>query len=275
MRATVVLLLLAAHAAAGEPPEIALARAKQSYARGEFPQVVRALEPLLYPAVQVNADDELVAHKLLGLCYFFQNDLARAEREFTTLLQLNGEFALDPAFDPPPAIALLDAIRVRNRAQLEEIARQKQRDQEEHARVEEARRRAEEERIRRSQKPVIVERELHRLAIAFVPFGAGQVQNHQTTKAWLLGASQLALALSSLGLWSYLEIKYQNGQRPVPASESRTANAVSTAAIVTGALFWVDVAAGIVDALFHFRRTVTLTPSMLEGGSGLVLTGAF
>lgn len=123
-------------------------------------------------------------------------------------------------------------------------------------------------------------------AVNLLPFGTGQFARGDTTTGYALLTSQLALGISSLTLWSYLEVTYRGGAKYVPDREADRAQAISTASIVLGALFWADVAGGIIDALVRSRssrgsRAVRAhldplpTAFGLPGGGGLAVQGVF
>ena len=293
MRALVIATtLFAAHAASANPtggtateallesPDAVLSRAQQSYARSDYDGTIAALKPLLYPTVRIGADDEVRARRELAMSYYFQRDVNLAEEEFTTLLQLNPNFALDPIEDPPKALEFLETIRQRNRQKLDEMAEQRRREETERQQEHERLRRESEEAARRSLKPLIIERtiEQHHLPLAFVPFGVGQLQNVDHAKAWLFLSTEAALGAASLGLWTWYYFNHTSNPivRWVPA--------------MIGTAFWIDALAGIVDALANFKAQVVVdvapvpppprsgvgvAPFVAPGGGGLTLQGVF
>ncbi|MSP63564.1 MAG: hypothetical protein EXR72_25115 [Myxococcales bacterium] len=236
-----------------EAPDVLFARGRQAYVRSDYDAAIRALRGVLYPTVQVSSDEEIEAHKLLALSYFFQRDVREAENEFSTLLQLDGGFSLDRVYDPPKAVAFLEDLRRRNREKLEEMAEQKRRERAEQA---ERRRREEEERIRLSMKPVVIERtiEKHHRFLCFVPFGVGQLQNGHPRKFYFFLTSQLALGLGSAALFTATQINYPKGT--YPADQETVALSLRYTTIGLGALFWADVLIGVIDALVHYRPVV-------------------
>lgn len=302
-----ILLALAAEAAAAptppttasvdtlhDSPSLRLARGRQSYAHNDWAGCEREIEATLYPTVQLSADDELKARRVLALCYLLGDESAKAEQEFNALLQLDESFKLDERTDPARALLFLDELKRKNQKTIDE-QREAKRREELTRQAEEARKRkeaedrwraAEEARLRELYKPV----ERHYFALNFVPLGAGQFQNGDRKKAWLFLSTEVAFGAASLAMWGYLLIKYQNGGVPVPAGEAKTANSISNAAIGVGTLFWADVVVGIVDALIHYQPgVVAVTPAgpaapkpkvfaapfVAPGGGGLSLKGAF
>lgn len=273
---------------ASAAPEEELARGKQAYARGNYALTIQTIRPLLYPEALLAGQEELTAHKLLALSYFFERNVDLAEEEFTALLQLKEDFVLDPLFDPTTAVQFLERIRRQNQVKLEEIADKKKREEAARQREEELRRREEAERACRNAKPAIVERhvERHYYALNFVPFGVGQMQNGQPRKAWAFFSTELILGAASVALWATLYFGYAG--RALPQDEKRIADGLNYGQVILGGLFWLDVAIGIIDAMVHYRpskiTTVTtpasairprVSPFAVTGGGGLFLRGAF
>ena len=233
-----------------DAPETVLARARQAYGRGDYALAVSLVQPLLAPPVQVGADDETDAHKLLALCYFFLRDLPKVEDEFNTLLQLDSNFHLDGVIDPPGAVALLSQLRDRNQLKLHEITEQRLREKLE----EERRRRAEaERRVREAARPEVIERTIRHNTrlVALLPFGVGQFQNGHPTRGGLFFASQLLLGAGSVAMYSAVRLRWPNSYFRPP--EKALAQTLQISAVVLGALFWADVVVGIIEALASFR----------------------
>ena len=305
------ILLIAVPASARQPPvpggraaaagatsssdnaEERLARARQAYLNNDFPATITLARDLLYPEVRLRKEEDvLAARRLLALAYFLDQDRVSAQREFTALLAVQPDFALDPVLDPPQAMAFLEGLKASERQRLDDIERRR-RDEAEAAegrrRDEEARRLHEmEERLRRELKPVTIVR--HNRWLNLVPLGFGQFQNGQRGKGAALLASQVALGVTSVSLWSTLQFKYDFGRRLVPLEERTSAQVMQYTHVIVGAAFWSSVAFGIIDGFLNYRpdeildepapsptrpRT-TLAPYVLPGGgAGLSLQGAF
>jgi len=109
-----------------EAPEDRLARARQSFLNNDFPATVQTLRGLVYPEVLLHSEEDVRAvHRMLALSYYLSRNEDAAEREFTILLALRPDFALDPVLDPPQAIAFLERLRARQRQRLDEIERRR------------------------------------------------------------------------------------------------------------------------------------------------------
>src|SRR5436190_10638302 len=85
---------------ASESPEVRLARANQFYLNSDFRATIVTTRDLLYPEVKLRREEDVVAaHRLLALAYFLSRAEEASEREFTVLLSLQPDFALDPVLD--------------------------------------------------------------------------------------------------------------------------------------------------------------------------------
>lgn len=255
-------LTLAPWAALAGPTD-SLRAGQRAYARGRYKQVVKLVRPLLHPTIRLaNQAQVLNAHRLLALSYLFLKDRAAAEKQLMALLSLQPEFQLDPVVDPVAAVQFLDEIKRRN-AQRIAMIKERERLEREKRLAEDRRRKLEQKRLalERLMKQPTVERLVERrfLWLNFVPFGAGQFQNGHRTKGYVLLSSQATLAAASLGLALGLRVAYPDGK--VPADQWDTAQGLSAAQVITGALFLAVATYGVVDALVYYEPvTVTLRP---------------
>jgi hypothetical protein len=250
----------AARATPSQNPQSALTEGRVAYERGDYAVAIRTLKPLLYPTIELGTEESVVeAHRLLALSYFLMRKESQAEEEATSLLALRPNFELDPVVDPPLAVAFFQGVRKKQDERLQEI-RRRQLEERERARKEEERQRAE---SRKKAERVYVDREIerHSRLIAFIPFGAGQLQNGQPRKA--IGFLTTELLLGALSLSAYLAIdqRYQTfnpatGKRIFPASETTTARALEGLQLSSGIAFWAVLAWGIVDANVLYRPQV-------------------
>lgn len=258
--AGLALILCAAHAvpAAANPglaPQEALEQGRVAYERGDYPQVVQTVHPLLYPRAELGTEDSILrAHRLLALSYLFMKKDKAAEEEVSAILALRPSYELDKYVDPPVAVAFFDGVRRRQEERLREI-RERQRQEEERRRREEERRREE----ARARARVFVETTVQHNSrlIAALPFGIGQLQNGQPRKAIAFAVSEGVLGLASLSLWIGVRERFPGGHvelDPAHNVDGRPlAQGLSAAQLVTGALFWGVVAWGIIDAQVLFK----------------------
>jgi hypothetical protein len=239
----------------------ALERGHNAYDRGDYGRAIDTLHPLLYPSIELATEDDVVlAHRLLALSYFFVDKPKEAEQEVTSLLALRPNYALDPIVDPPVAVRFFDDVRQRQSERLRAI------ESREHDEVERARKEAERRQAAQHAQAerVYVDRvvEQHSRFIALLPFGAGQIQNGQTTKAILFGTSETLLAATSLGTWGELTFSSRfpfnpaTGRREFTKSDATLAQALTGLQLASGAAFYAIALWGIIDAQVLFKREV-------------------
>jgi hypothetical protein len=263
-------------------PESLLEFGRVEYERGDYSAAVHTLVPLLYPSVALGSEDAVVeAHRLLALSYLLQKKELEAEEEATSLFALRPSFRLDPIVDPPMAVSFFETVRTRQSARLTELHAREVKDAEARAKETERKRRASAERI-------IIERtiEHHSRLLATVPFGVGQFQNGQMTKAALFLSGELVFGAASLAGYLALQEKFpvdgSSNHRFVPAGQESTAHALLGLQLGAGIAFWATLAWGLIDAHVLFRREVVKTRELTQppkgvtiGPGGLGLQGAF
>ena len=263
MRACALVVVLAvglpALASPSRNAKDALDQGRTAYDRGDYGRAIDTINPLLYPSIELGTEDEVVsAHKLLALSYFFVNKSKEAEQEVTSLLALRPNYQLDPIVDPPVAVRFFEDVRRRQGDRINTL-KKRELEETERAQKEEERRLAE---VRAKAQRIYLDRtvERHSRIIALLPFGAGQAQNGQTTKAILFGVGEGVFAATSLAAYYSLEYRYPidstTGHRVFPASEQSTATTLLTLQLVAGAAFWATLAWGILDAQLLFKREV-------------------
>lgn len=242
-----------------QTPEQKLERARLAYLRGDYAAVVSLLRPLLYPQTLFSAEEHvLLAHKLLAISSYFEHDEVAAEQEFNMLLSLRPDFTLDPVVDPLQAVAFLDEIRRRNTDRLQEVRRRQE--------EEDLRRRAEAEELRRAAealaakntRQIYIERVIHKRfsALDLMPFGVPQLAARRRRVGLLLLSGEALLGGGSLATWVTTRLRYPNGI--VPTGDVKTSEALTATYLATGALFWSLVAGGLIDSLWNARTVVEL-----------------
>lgn len=255
---------------AGEPrsAENLLADGRLEYERGDYDAAVHTLVPLLYPSVTLPSEDAVVeAHRLLALSYLLQKKEVEAEQEATSLFLLRPTFQLDPIVDPPMAVSFFENVRKQHADKIVELR--------ERAKKDAAARAIEAERVKREHaERVYIERtvEHHSRLIATVPFGVGQLQNGQTTKAALFASGEILFGALSLGGYLALEQKYPvdpgTNKRYFPTGEENTARALIGLQLGAGIAFWATLAWGLIDAHVLFRREVVKTRELAQPPRG-------
>jgi hypothetical protein len=109
-------------------------------------------------------------------------------------------------------------------------------------------------------------------SVNFVPFGAGQFQNDDASKGTAFAIAEGATAATSIGIWLYLDEHYRGREDEVPIADVSRVQTLERVEIGTGIAFFTLYSLGVVDALFHFRRSVRVAPIVLPGGGGAALS---
>jgi tetratricopeptide (TPR) repeat protein len=245
---TLVILGLAWGTGAAQPaPTQSLARARAEFERGEYQRVIETLSPQLYPHALLREEDDLEeAHYLLGVAYYYlaRRDLAR--QEFTALLFLDPSRSLDPATESPEVYGFFEGVKSELRGKLEEIRKQKERD-------EEARRLPQRERV--------IERTVHEISpwSNFVPFGYGQFRNGQAAKGVFFLVTQTLLGGTSVSLFSWQAVNYGIPSYYPPGTDLDQLRRFQTIQVVTGGLFLVTYIWQVIDAFSNQPERITTT----------------
>lgn len=286
--AALLVLLLGGTAAHADSVSERLDRGASEFAYKNFANAAEILEKLLYPTVQLTAEDDIVrAREMLGLSYFYLGKEDKARHEFTALLYLRPAHRLDPFLIPPPAVAFFD--RIRNdpamKARLEKIEKERQ------AAL-----------AKKNKKPprtlvrkIYLERDRvsHSRMIAFLPFGLGQFQNGQTVKGILL-ATGGGLSLTANIVCYSLLVALTNENGNYAAGDVDLARGLRIGQYVSLGLFAASWIYGAIDANIYFepltsapyhkareeqqlveQKTSSLLPLGLPGGAGLSFQGRF
>lgn len=229
---------LGIRAAAATPAED-LERARQTFRAGDFQTAAPLLNFLLYPTPRLaRSDDLLEAHVLLGACAFETGDRGIARREFEQALYLSADSSLDPNLFSADAVRFFEDIRTA-------LDERKRRNAEKRALAEER------ERLLRYRESLIVY-EVRPFYVNFVPFGAGQFQNGDTTKGLLFATAQALTFAASAGIWTYLVSQYGYNGR-IPPEDAEQVRLLQQLQIGTGAAFWAIYSGGVVDSLLHYK----------------------
>jgi hypothetical protein len=169
MIARVVLLLcLATSLAIAQPggPADSLRAANDAASSGDWQRVDALVRPLL--AQQLDRADLAEAHRLAGIAALYAEPPRKdiAEEHFVTYLRLDYDGHLDPALYPPEVVGFFNDVRARHAAELK-AARPKKR----------------------------------YFALNLVP-AAGQFQNGERTKGWIIGGLFVSTAIANITTWA-------------------------------------------------------------------------
>jgi hypothetical protein len=194
-------------------PDQRLRRGKSQFDYGDCTQTIDLLAPLAVPGSLADPKDQVSVHWMLGVCYALVQKPTEAAREFSSLLVLDPDYAIDAMLTPPAAVEVFERQRAQMNAQLEEIRS--------------AREQAKRTR-RDAERGVLVERELVvrevPLAAVFLPFGLAQVANGETGWAILFGATQGAFLATNVSAY-WVNFGYKAGG--IPTAEERTAHTIA------------------------------------------------
>jgi hypothetical protein len=224
-------------------PTEKLKEARDLFRARDFDKAYDKLTGLLYPKLQLALPSDLVeAHLLLGVCMVETGRPGEAKDEFKEVLRLEPGKLLDSALFSRNAIRIFDETK----SEVEDERRRL----EEQRHIEEMSR-AQQEYLK-SLRPI----EIHQYWMNFVPFGAGQFQDHRIARGLAFATGQgVTLALSG-GVWLYLVGKYGIVSDRVAPQDVNTVRDLQAIEIVSGGAFFVLYGLGVVDSLLHYKSRV-------------------
>jgi len=276
--------------------------AKNAYEAGEYEEAVLRFEEMFEAGLN-NPALVLECHKLLAVSHLFVGDNEAAERHFAKLLTISPNYVLDPMMLPIAVIDFFTDVKRKNQEKLDALARARAAEEKRRIALEEARRKAEIERLTRN---IYMERasEKNSLLVAFVPFGAGQFQNGHILKGALFLSGELLLTAGAVTTYFLHENLRKQANDPFDSPEERESaeqlekgyRVVNQASIVGLSVL---VVTGVIDALYNFeaetvswkrvpenqvprdlrrgrtKSETTLLPRIGEGMVGLEVVGRF
>ena len=252
----------AVQASPSAAPALQLDRGRESFKRGDWQSAIEVINVLLYPELQLARKEQVVeAHILLGAAYYQTGNRERAREEFQRALQIEPEQSIGTRLYSDGASRLFDETKTDLR-----IAKERE---DEKARI--AQRLKEIEDYKKS----LIVYETHPYYVNFVPFGAGQFQNHQRGKGIFFAATQGVTGAASAGIFLYLASKYGLVSSSVPLDEGPGVRRLQEIEIATGVAFLGFYAWSVVDALLNYKsrqrvegEDSLLPPGMLDRGGG-------
>ena len=291
-----LLLILACAATAGADTVFErFDRGKAEFEHKNFGNAIDILKGLLYPAVQLTKEDDIVkAREMLGLAYFYTGEEAKAKEEFTQLLYLRPRHRLDPFLVPPPAVAFFDQIW--NDPAMKEKLEKIEKERKEKERIEAEK--------KKEKPPKTVVRRVYLQSqekyysrfLTFLPFGVGQFQNGHNVKGILLASGGGLALITNITCYSLLYSLRK--QDPVTKQygyeDTKLAEALEITQYVSLGVFLATWVYGVVDASIYFEPVVTtpykktkeerqeldgeptsLLPTAFPGGVGLTFSTRF
>lgn len=281
--ALVALVLIDGRAAAADPSKEFI-EARTVFRSGEYQRAALLFASLLYPNNKLDDHQERVdAHLMLAVAKFEIGQQQNADEEFKEAVELDPQLRIGTYGFSEAATDHFE---------------KKKRDYDEKAReIEEKFRRARE--LEQQKKAVnrIRIKENRNYFLNLVPFGVGQFQNGERTKAVFFATSQFVTGALSIGLYSYLTSRYPDGK--VPGDEVDNARRIQIFQIGAGVTFLGLVGWGVVDAFRNYedklrpltpeekeqylrelereqrRSALRLTPTLTPDGAGAALTWEF
>lgn len=263
-------LVLAVLAMVGPSEEFQ--RGRTAFLRGEYERAITTIQPLLYPDLRLESEDEVVqAHRLLGVSYLFEKKPEMARKEFRKLLELDPDYRFDPILDPPAVVDFFNDVLREQQSELGDIETRLKKREAEMAR----------------RKTQVVERRIERrsFALNFVPFGVGQFQNQQRGKGWLFFGIEATMATTSIAaLVTNFAIYGVRPLRPcldmtlpLPDGSTGTCPAdridhsgenqsrnLTRIQVISGGLFFATAIWGVIDSIRNFQGEVTVGETIAD-----------
>jgi tetratricopeptide (TPR) repeat protein len=274
-----------AWAQTGPSPDPEVAKLKTDFEYAKYEEILKRATDRINRG-NLTEEELIEIHKYAGLSAFYLKKMPEAQRHLEALIQLDPDYSLDPFTVPPSAIEYFMKLR-RERASQLQIIREERRLRAERSRREaeereRARREAEEQR-RRLQELSVRTVETQSYLVNFVPFGAGQFQQHRNRVGVILAATEGVLAVTSI--IAYLAYNGQIRQRStqvdtpqfvfieqgIPLDRKPEATVWRNLKYISGGAFWLVYGIGVVDALYHHRDQIE-TLSMPANGPQPPLT---
>jgi len=265
--------IVATTLALASPAADELDRGKNAFGRAEYTRAIGILRPLLYPDIRLDSEGDVVqVHRMLGVSHLFENQPDEAKREFRKLLELRPDYHFDPLLDPPRVVEFFNGVRREEEGEIATLeAARKKRD------ANLAARRQQEADARCAAQTHVIIQKNNSYGVNFVPFGAGQFQNGQRGKGWAFLGVEAALGAVSLGAFvTNFALFGASHQRRcldpttsgdttgmarncmnIDHSEEDLSRNLLRLQVVSGGLFFVTAAWGIIDALHGFKPTVS------------------
>lgn len=240
---TFALVLFAVGGSAhAESAQEALRRAQNAFNYQEYGKAQTLLESLLSRKKERPGDeDERLARKLLGACYWRAKQLDKARLEFTTVLVKDHAAKLSAFVHPSALIEFFEALRsdLIRRGIIKDV------------------------RVPAPKKQKMLKLTLRKniYALNFIPFGVGQFQNRQPTKGALFAVFQSVTLATNIAAYLYIELKLINRNGTV--TNVSTAKALQVTQYVALGAFLGLVTWGIIDAVVNYKPIIVLNKEIV------------
>jgi hypothetical protein len=181
-----------------------LKSAIEDFEFGEHAAAAAKLRTILEPPKLSSKEDLIVARQYLGACYHLLDEKEKAKAQFSLLLALDPKHKLDPEVFSPAVVAFFEQVRDEAGFSLEgessgrtaaELPPKKKRPPSDPDG-------AAGDVVKKNEPKLDVVRPAPKspptAALAFVPFGVGQFNNHQPVKGALFAVSEVGLIATAI-----------------------------------------------------------------------------
>ncbi len=244
-------------------------RARQAYAQHDYRLSVDLFEQMVGGPTPAITNQLLVeeCRKYLAAAYVFVGNREAAEQQFTELLRSRPDYAFNPAAFPAPVVAVYEEVRDRLARERARAVAERERQASERAA---ARREAQLRLLALAEDGELVLQ--NEPALAWLPFGLGQLQNGNTDLGVAFLVSQAVSLLGAIGtLAAWLPLNdIHESQGRLSTIDTGLLRGLQIGNWVTLGAFGALAIAGIIEAHVSFvpRRTVRqgreVPPEILE-----------
>ncbi len=250
-----------------------LAAVRTQLEHGQYEEALRRATERLERGALLE-QDEVELHRLAAVSAFNLKRKDEAERQFTSLLKIDPDYSLDPFVVPPPTVSFFDALRKKLDPSLQKMReeRRERLGREEEERLAEQKLDAQRQRIDDLSREVALRSTYRPFWVNFLPFGAGQFQQHRNRLGISLAASQAALAATSLASFFIVEGLVKEQTLAVETEPGRTVDVTvkhvadadrgkldtwKTVRLTTGIGFYALYLFGVIEAIGYHGRSVS------------------
>ena len=222
-------------------PSDALRAGNDAATVGDWAAVSRLVDPLL--RLQLPAAELAEAHRLAGLAAYFQDRRSEAEAQFLAYLRLDLDGQLDPALYPPEVVMFFNDVRARHGAEL------------------------------RARRP----KSKRYWVLNLLP-PAGQFQNGDRTKGFVLGGALATLAITHVTSFFVLRswctrVTGDEGASLTCDDRVQSARQLRAVNLVTGVGLILTYAYGVYDGAQGYRSDRRLQPYVTASGDREAFVG--
>ena len=249
--------------------------ALNAYDSGDYKAAIERFSALKKKEAAITNKALLVEiHKYLGASYMFTGKAEGARKEFMELLLLQPGYELDPVLFPTEVLDEFWAAKKDLKDELKKIEEDKKKKEKE---LKEKKKKLKDSwnmLVSLANNPPYIQRTVKKsnLFFAFLPFGAGQLQNGHNTKGYLFLAGEAVLLIANVTLYWVSYYYDQRAMQLWPGHEEdpryddwkSLSGDLGLAANITLFVLLAAVVGGIVDALICYKK-VRITYKAVDG----------